>query len=76
MLNNINPNQDIFAGKFYREHCLYHPEIGVYNKEPLQLPADVQDYDWQPLCEGRRGDVVVVKWCKHFFPAMNDAWCW
>lgn len=33
LLNELDPKGDMFRGRFYREHCLFHPELGVYAKD-------------------------------------------
>lgn len=33
LLNELDPKGDMFHGRFYREHCLFHPELGVYAKD-------------------------------------------
>eukprot|EP00804_Cyclotella_cryptica_P030786 CCRYP_015053-RA/>CCRYP_015053-RA protein AED:0.24 eAED:0.24 QI:0/-1/0/1/-1/1/1/0/386 len=33
LLNELDPQGDMFRGRFYREHCLFHPELGVYAKD-------------------------------------------
>lgn len=33
LLNELDPEGDMFHGRFYREHCLFHPELGVYAKD-------------------------------------------
>ncbi len=32
MLDELDPNGDMFRGRFYREHCVYDPDLGVYAK--------------------------------------------
>ncbi|KAL3822050.1 hypothetical protein ACHAXA_007843 [Cyclostephanos tholiformis] len=32
VLNELDPNGDMFRGRFYREHCVYDPDLGVYSK--------------------------------------------
>jgi hypothetical protein len=33
LLNELDPNGDMFQDRFFREHCLFHPELGVYAKD-------------------------------------------
>lgn len=33
LLNELDPKGDMFRGRFYREHCLFHQELGVYAKD-------------------------------------------
>ena len=33
MLNKLDPNGTMFSGRFYREHCSYDSELGVYAKD-------------------------------------------
>jgi CTD small phosphatase-like protein 2 len=33
LLNELDPKGDMFRGRFYRDHCLFHPELGVYAKD-------------------------------------------
>ena len=29
----LDPNGEMFRGRFYREHCIFDPEMGVYAKD-------------------------------------------
>ena len=33
VLDRLDPKWDMFAGRFYREHCTFDPELGVYVKD-------------------------------------------
>jgi TFIIF-interacting CTD phosphatase-like protein len=33
VLNQLDPTGDMFRGRFYREHCRYDPDLGVYAKD-------------------------------------------
>ncbi len=33
MLDELDPRGDMFRGRFYREHCVYDPDLGVYAKD-------------------------------------------
>lgn len=33
VLNKIDPHGSMFAGRFYREHCAYDPDVGAYAKD-------------------------------------------
>ena len=33
LLNRLDPDQTMFAGRFYREHCTFDPSLGVYVKD-------------------------------------------
>jgi TFIIF-interacting CTD phosphatase-like protein len=33
VLDKLDPEGDFFRGRFYREHCLFHEDLGVYAKD-------------------------------------------
>jgi CTD small phosphatase-like protein 2 len=33
VLNQLDPSGNMFRGRFYREHCRYDPDLGVYAKD-------------------------------------------
>ena len=33
VLNKLDPNGTMFSGRFYRDHCSYDSELGVYAKD-------------------------------------------
>lgn len=33
VLNRLDPNGDMFRGRFYRDSCVFHPELGVFGKD-------------------------------------------
>ena len=33
MLDELDPTGDMFRGRFYRDHCVYEPDLGVYAKD-------------------------------------------
>ena len=39
LLNKLDPKGDMFRGRFYREHCLFHPDLGVYAKDLCDVLA-------------------------------------
>ena len=37
MLNKLDPTGEMFRGRFYREHCVYDPDLGVYAKDLCEV---------------------------------------
>ena len=37
VLNELDPHGDLFRGRFYREHCVYDPDLGVYAKNLCEV---------------------------------------
>lgn len=33
VLDELDPNGDMFRGRFYREHCVYNPDLGAFGKD-------------------------------------------
>jgi CTD small phosphatase-like protein 2 len=37
VLNKLDPTGEMFRGRFYREHCVYDPDLGVYAKDLCEV---------------------------------------
>lgn len=67
LLDELDPKGDMFRGRFYREHCFFHPELGVYAKDlcdvlkkrksTINAPQN-HDEDSDNVCDERR--IVLV----------------
>lgn len=64
VLNEIDPNGSMFAGRFYREHCSYDPDMGVYAKDLChvlrmrKMMINNASTDHQEIANGINGDCL------------------
>lgn len=55
VLNQLDPAGNMFRGRFYREHCRFDPDLGVYAKDVcdvLRMRQKMRLYDDEDVGEG------------------------
>jgi len=74
VLDKLDPHGDMFRGRFYREHCVYDPDLGVYAKDLCDVldhrkmmidnaAAAASTNNGEDTSNGRNGSIVDALPC-------------